>query len=480
MNWTYIIVIAAYLAAMAAVAFRGHRRSASEEEFLTASRSIGPWIGGATLAATQISAGTFVGTLGQHYWTGVGFIWAWFGMWGGWFLCAAFVAPKLQESGALTIPDYIGRRYQSVIARVISALLIVFAYTILLSAQYQAAGEVFRATFGLSPIVPMLLILVSTVLYTLVGGVRTGSYIDMLQTLAMILGLAVGVPLLIYEAGGLQTAGQFLAQLDSRLVGSYYTPGQLVAFGLAFGLSISTSPYELARFYSMRDAKTARYAVGVSIFFQFLIGSAIMILGLMMRVIFPHLTSPDQASAVMAFEVLPPLAGALFLVAIFSAVMSTCSSILIVAGSGLAHDVYGNWLAPKLGWRHDSRFLVLLNRTAVVAVGLLPLYLALHKFEIVQFIVLEAAKFIASMFFAAVVFGLNWRGATAQGAIGGMLSGFLVTWIWSKPFGWNSSLPPFLAQIDSAEVGVVVSSLVFFAVSRMTAVRKQYEYASKG
>lgn len=465
---TYIIVIGIYLAAVAAVAVRGHRRSASEEEFLAASRSIGPWIGGATLAATQISAGTFVGTLGQHYATGVGFAWIWFGMWSGWFLCAALVAPKLQESGALTIPDYIGRRYNSTVARVIAALLIVFAYTILLSAQYQAAGEVFRATLGWSPIVPMLMILVSTILYTLVGGVRTGSYIDMLQTLAMILGLAVGVPLLIHHAGGLQAAGQFLGQLDSRLIGNYYTAPELVAFGLAFGLSISTSPYELARFYSMRDASTARYAVGVSIFFQFLIGSAVMVLGLMVRVLFPRLASPDQASAVMAFEVLPPVAGALFLVAIFSAVMSTCSSILIVAGSGLAHDVYGNWLAPLLGRKHDERSLVLLNRAAVLFVGMIPLWLALQKFEIVQFIVLEAAKFIASMFFAAVVIGLNWRRGTAAGAISSMVSGFIVCMIWSRTFGFNASLPAWLAQIDSVEIGVVVSSVVYLAVGRMT------------
>src|SRR5262249_49846009 len=162
----------------------------------------------------------------------------------------------------------------------------------------------------------------STVLYTFFGGVRTGSYIDMLQTLAMLLGLVIGVPLLMDRAGGLRVAGQFLAQFDARLVSNWYGAAEIIAFGLGFGLSIATSPYELARFYSLRDAKTARYAVGVSIIFQFLIGSAVMVLGLMMRVLFPQLSSPDQASPVMAFEVLPPVAGALFLVAILSAIMS--------------------------------------------------------------------------------------------------------------------------------------------------------------
>src|SRR5262249_26193747 len=99
---TYAIVVGCYLLAVAVVATLGYRPSASSVEFLAASRSIGPLIGGATLAATQISAGTFVGTLGQHYLTGVGFVWIWFGMWSGWVLCAVLVAPKLQGSGALT------------------------------------------------------------------------------------------------------------------------------------------------------------------------------------------------------------------------------------------------------------------------------------------------------------------------------------------------------------------------------------------
>ena len=43
---------------------------------------------------TQISAGTFVGTLGRYYETGVSWGWGWFGVWAGWVVSAVFVAPK--------------------------------------------------------------------------------------------------------------------------------------------------------------------------------------------------------------------------------------------------------------------------------------------------------------------------------------------------------------------------------------------------
>ncbi len=99
----------------------GYFHTKTEDDFLAAGRSIGPWVGGAVLAATQISAGTFVGTLGRHYLTGVSWVWIWFGVWAGWVISAMFVAPKLRRFGALTVADYVGKRFASEGARTLAA-----------------------------------------------------------------------------------------------------------------------------------------------------------------------------------------------------------------------------------------------------------------------------------------------------------------------------------------------------------------------
>ena len=90
-----LVVMFGYLAMVLGVSIWAYFHSKTEEEFLAAGRTLGPWVGGAVLAATQISAGTFVGTLGRHYLTGVSWIWIWFGVWSGWVVSAIFVAPKL-------------------------------------------------------------------------------------------------------------------------------------------------------------------------------------------------------------------------------------------------------------------------------------------------------------------------------------------------------------------------------------------------
>lgn len=467
MSGIFFGVLVIYLIVILAIAIWSWRQTETEVDFLAAGRSIGPVVGGAVLAATQISAGTFVGTAGRHYLAGISWWVPWLGMWTGWLVCAFFVAPKLRRLGALTVPDYISARYGSPIAGALAGILIVVAYTIYLVAQFQAGGEIAEVVFGIRPITAMLIIVASTALYTLLGGVRSSSYIDFLQTLVMVGALLVAVPVLLNQVGGgspvaaVSRAAGFLETLDPRLLGWYYSPRELVAFAIAFGFSIAAAPYELTRFYSMRDEKTVRRAIFVAIGFQIIISACIMSIGMLMRVLFPNLPSQDQATAIMAFQVLPPVVGALLLVAMLSAIMSTVNSVLLVTGAGVAHDLYGKFFKRDASDRH----MVNANRVAIVVLSLIPLFFALQKLGDVQGIVLEQAKFIASFFFVPIVIGLNWRGGTAKGAVAAMLGGFLACLVWTL-FYQEHYFP--LYGIDSVEVGVFVSLILFVVVSKFT------------
>ena len=280
---TLIVVLVCYFGLVVAIGIWSAFHTKTEEDFLAAGRTIGPFVGGAVLAATQISAGTVVGTLGRHYLTGVSWWWIWFGVWAGWLVSAFFVAPKLRRFGALTVPDYIAVRFGSEWARALAGVLILVSYTIYLVAQFQASGEIALTVFGIQPLTAMLIVVASTAFYTLLGGVRSSSYIDFLQTLVMVAGLVIAIPVLLDQVGGLRTAIGFLNGLDDRLIGWYYGPKEMIAFGAAFGLSIAAAPYEMTRFYSMRDERTVKQAIAVSIGFQFVIGLSVMVIGYSFR-----------------------------------------------------------------------------------------------------------------------------------------------------------------------------------------------------
>ena len=259
-----IAVVFVYLAIVFGVSIWGYFHTETEVDFLAAGRSIGPWVGGAVLASTQISAGTYVGTLGRHYLTGVSWAWIWFGLWSGWIISAIFVAPKLRRFGALTVADYVGKRFASEGARTLAAALIIITYTILLTAQFQAIGEITSAIFGIEPLVAMTALLASTGFYTALGGVRSSSYIEFVQTLIMVLALVCAVPVIISHVGGVQALGEYVGSIEPRVTGWWFSWRELVAFGMAFGLSIAAAPYEMTRYYSMRDVTTVRYAIGIS------------------------------------------------------------------------------------------------------------------------------------------------------------------------------------------------------------------------
>lgn len=456
MNSVLALVLVGYFAAVVTLAWLGYRRTRTSADFIVAGRSLGALLGGATLAATQISAGTFVGTVGLHYMAGVCFAWVWPGAWLGWFVSAVFVAPKLRAAGVLTIPEYCEARFNSRRVRALAAAFIVVAYTVYLVAQYKASGILVSTALGWPAWTGMALVVASTVVYSLLGGLHGGARIDLMQSAVMAVGLVAAVPYLLGHVGGVAALGQELARIDPRLTGWFYGWRELVAFGAAFGLSLAATPLEITRFMAMRDAATARYAIGVAYIFQAIIGAAVMMIGLSMRALFPTLPSPDLASATMAAHVLTPVAGSLLIVAAFSAIMSTVNAILLVGAASVAHDLYGRFLQPLAS--EAQRLLA--NRVAVVVLALVPVWFAIREATLVQLIVIAQANLIASVFFAPVVVGLNWKRGAEAAALASMLAGAAVCVIWTRmdPRPWG--LDPIFAGVGASLIAFVATSLV--------------------
>lgn len=450
------IVLIAYALIIVLIGVWCGRSNKGSEDFLTAGRSFGPIIGGAGLAATQMSAGTFVGTLGVHYLTGGSFLWIWSGMWVGWLINAAYIGPKFQSFNGVTVPDYVGVRFQSKIARTISAVLILVVYTVYLTAQYQAGGTIMQTIFGIPFLTGAIIITIITLVYTMVGGMRATTYQDFIHVIVMIAVIIFAVPFLLHNVGGTTSAGQILTSLNPKLTHWFYGVKDLVGFGAAFGFAIAVAPYELARMYSLRDKRAVKLSIGVSFILQATVAIGIAFAGMAMRVIYPVLPTPDIVSTIMSIKVLPPIVGALFMVTILSAITSTVSGIMIVSASAFSIDIYGQLIRKN----SSDRELMNVNRLAVLVLGLIPIYLATKKIDIVQFVVILQSSLTASFFFAPVALGLNWKRGNAPGAIVGMIAGFItaITWFLNgKPFGIEPVIP-----------GVLLSLIMFIVVSLIT------------
>lgn len=77
-----IAVLVAYMLAVIGIGYYMKSRIQNEMDFLAAGGKLGVWVGGMTLAATQMSAGTAIGTVAFHYQVGYNFAWIWPAIWG--------------------------------------------------------------------------------------------------------------------------------------------------------------------------------------------------------------------------------------------------------------------------------------------------------------------------------------------------------------------------------------------------------------
>lgn len=454
----FYVIVGAYLVLVCGIGLYNYRRASTEEGFLAAGRSLGPIIGGATLMANQVSAGATIGMVGFHYFSGISYAWTWPLVWIGWVVAALFVAPRIRRIAGLTLPDFFAARFESRTARGIAALFILVVYAVMLSAQYQAGGLLFGLVGGMEYSRAVLLVAGITTAYTVLGGMYSNAYVGMLKAILLLGSYAVAVPWLLDHVGSVRDIGEALSAIDPRLTGNWFGWRQLIVISMAIGLGLAVSPYEISAIYSIQSTRATRMAIGYSFLFQACIGIGVLLFGLSMRVAMPQLPAPDLATPVLGMSILPPWIGLLVLLAAVVTFTRTGGAILLTVASAVSHDLYVELFRPGA----SERARVLASRLAVITFSAIPVALALRQFDLVNFIVIWAAKLMVSFLFIPVVVGLNWRRATRAGAIASMLGGMITCLAWSQ-FG-----SPYFLGLDPAEAGLLVSAAMMFAVSLLT------------
>lgn len=454
-----LIVFAAYFALVFGIGWYSLRATADETDYWIAGGDLGWAVGGATMAATHTSAGTFIGTIGVIHTVGWSFGWLVLSIPLAYWFVAAVLAPRFTRVRELTLPAFIGRRYYSKGARAVAAVIVLVATVVFIQAQIVAGGLVANIVFGLSTEQGMILFTVVLLAYTVVGGMIAVAYTDFLQLVIMFIGTAVSLPLALRHLDGFASMLELAAAVNPVTFTWEGLPGTLLfTMGLAFMLGSVATPEKIVRLYAMKDMKTIRRGILFTIVIVTVVNLMVMLLALGSMVFFPQLPTGDLAMPVIARAVLPTFIGGLMLAAITSAMMSTVDSMLIVAGSALSEDIYQSLFDPDAS--HERRLRV--ARIGIVVVGCVPLVLILSgvgEGELVQFIVLLFTALMAASFFMPVVGGVLWRRATREGAVAAMIGGITATALW-KLYG--------NPDIDPVVPGFLTSAALFFAVSLST------------
>ena len=139
--------------------------------------------------------------------------------------------------------------------------------------------------------------------------------------------------------------------------------------------------------------------------------------------VWEDLASPDQAYVALVSQYLAPALAAFALTGIAAAAMSTTDSLLLMAGSALAHDLVRKCVDEPRGVEREERSYVWISRWAIVAVGAVAFVLAIPDVALILRIVSFAVAIIGAAFFFPLIAGMVSSRVSAEAALASSVCG---------------------------------------------------------
>ena len=512
-----LIGVAAYLLVLIGIGVAASRRMRDVKDYYAGGKQLNFWAVAFSARATGESAWLLLGltgmgaALGLHaFWVVVGEV---LGVTGAWILLSRRFKRLTDRYDSLTIPDYLESRFgdTSHWLRIVAAIALTTFVTIYVSAQIDATGTAFESFIGLSYLpestataitagegffaknaawlLGLLIGFVVVMAYSVTGGFLAVVWSDIFQGVLMFLGL-VTLPLVgLWAAGGPGVVAANLAAIDPGLLSVFGPEGFSVKTlfsiaGLALiGLGFLGSPQIFVRFLALRDEGEIPKGATVALVWTLLADSGAVLVGVIGR----SLIAPGSETAIevagddkkweailpyMVDTYLAPVLIGLFIAIVLSAIMSTVDSLLVVASSAVVRDVYQQVLHPD----RSGEELVRLSRWTTLGLALIALAIAiavgfLAESRSIFWFVIFGWSGIAATFCPTIILSLFWERMTRNGALAGMITGFVCVPIFRfappELFAWTGWAPfDWLGVMGELPVAFLLSgcSVVLFSV----------------
>lgn len=412
-----LLSIFVYIGLQLLVVFAVTRKPQGETDYLLAGRQLGPWLSTFSVFATWFGAETCIGATAEAYRGGLAAVAADpFGYTIGLVATGLLFGAALWRRGLVTLADLFRQRFGIGVER-LAALIMIPSSLLWAGAQVRAFGQILASVSDLGVAIATAWAAAVVILYTAIGGMWADAWTDLVQGLVVIIGLFVLGAIAL--AGGGAEHLQFVAQ---TAVTEIEAPRPLVEV-LAVPIFGTIAAQELAaRLFAMRSAKLARYATAGAGLLYLAVGMVPVLLGLGAAYFVGPDVDPEQVLSRFAQTQLPTPLYVLFIGALVSAILSTLSGALLVAGSLAAH----NLAAPLLGVESDERAKLRLNRIAVVIFGVAAYGLALSSES--MYALVEEASGLGSAGVLVMIVAALWlpRWGDARSAVSALLMSLIV------------------------------------------------------
>lgn len=470
METATLVTFIVYLVGMLLIGLFAYRLTNNLSDYVLGGRRLGGGVAALSAGASDMSSWLLLGLPGYAYVAGMEAVWISVGLAIGAYLNWQFVAKRLRKytevaGDSITIPDFLENRFHdtSKLLRVISALVILVFFAFYTSAGLVGGARLFETSFNLSYTQALLIGAIVIISYTFLGGFLAVSWTDFLQGILMFLALIVVPFVAISEMGGWTETVNAVGNVDPAHLDVFAGVGLMSIISLmAWGLGYFGQPHIITRFMAIRSSKEVPKAQFIGITWMVLTLFGAIFTGFVGIAYFagqgpgaPIAAGAEETVFILFTQLLfhPWVAGFL-LAAILAAIMSTIDSQLLVSSSAIAEDFYKAILKKDA----DEKQLVFVGRIGVLVIACVAVLLALNPDRTILDLVAYAWGGFGAAFGPVIILSLFWKRITRDGALAGIVVGFLTVVIWHNLSGG-------LFDLYEIVPGFVLGAIVIYVVS---------------
>lgn len=461
-------------------------RASSTSDFYVAGGGVSPLANGMATSADFMSVAAMLSVPGiiatQGYDAAVYLL----GPPGGFVLLGMLIAPYLRKFGKFTVADFIGDRYYSHTARSIAVVCALAVSLTYLAGQMRGVGVVFSRFLEVPVELGVVIGAGIVFVYAVWGGMKGITYTQVAQFCVLAFALLVPIiflsilltnnPIPFLGWGGKTADGSMflLEKLDglNREFGFEAFTEQskptlnLVCIGLTLMLGTAGMPHIIIRFFTVPKVSDARLSVAYTLLFICLVFMCIPPAAAFSRTylletlnhmpyaevpawfhtweeihllqftdlngdgLIAHVAGPANELVIdndIIFLAIPEIAQlsnwvvALVAAGALAAALSTAAGLLLVISTSVSHDLVKKQFRPNMS---DKMELLIARICAGLAVGI-GIYFGIHPPSFIIETIALAFSIAAATFFPAILLGIFRTKTNQQGAIAGMLAGFL-------------------------------------------------------
>lgn len=468
---------------------KGQKTGSFLQNYFIGGRSMGGLVLAMTLVATYTSASSFLGGPGLAADWGLTQSWVAAIQIGTAFLTLGVLGKKMaiisRRINAVSITDYFKVRYNSPAVVILCGLCLVVFFITQMVAQFIGGATLVETVTGLPYWAGLALFGVIVILYTSIGGFKAVVMTDTLQGIIMTIGTFLLLFFVIKAGGGM---GEITAQLNAtnpgwNLLGkgpfseglSTLSPGYMISFWVLVGVGVLGLPQTAVRGMGFKDTQSMHRAMMYGTVVVGILMIGMHFAGALTLPLLPEegISSTDAVIPYVVMEYMPSVAAGFFLAAPLAAVMSTVSSLLILASATIIKDLYLTYIVKADDNDEKVNKKVPVYSTLItIVIGVIVFIFALSPPDIIVWINLFAMGGLEATFFWPLIGGLYWKKGNSTCCIWSIIVG-VATFIFFN----QVKIAPY--HIHEIVFGLIAGGIAYFVAGLVSKKEPDKEMIKK-